>query len=144
MNAVDDLHVGNWIALSGDKHEPSQSHWFGPPPPSIHYSGEPCQIIAISLPFLCVWLPKHDKADTIDVRRYNVVKLHRTYVRRMLELPTLTVPNLTDDVSAELIDEGGDGLCPNCGHSLRERMIAGDEIGWHLHCIECGFKGMLP
>ena len=147
MTAVDDLHVGNWIAIVGDNQRSADNlPWFiTPPGVQPEFSGEACQIVAVSLPFLLVWYPKQKKADTIDVRRFAVQKLHRTYVKRILALPTFTAPSsdqFSDD--EEDSDEPEANRCPVCQGPMRQRSIAGNDMGWHLHCPECGFTGKLP
>ena len=149
MTAIDDLHVGNWIAVTGDRDDTDTTSY--PYPvyrPEPRFTGEPVKILAISLPFLCIYLPKCGMADTLDVRRVNVTKLHRTYVRRMLEYPTVEAQEAgdvhwSDDQAKPLPGQDSENKrpCPMCGGPMIERSVAGDSRGWHLFCKECGFSG---
>lgn len=154
MTAPDDLYVGNWIAVI-DEREPEEPTWpfaayHRQPRIETEFTGEPCRIEAISLPFLLVWMPKIQEADTLDVRRFTVQKLHRTYVRKILSLPTVKGPH--EPILVDVDDcpfpakqpEGDRRRCPVCEGPMSERAVAGDDRGWHLHCPECGFSGLLP
>lgn len=155
MTAPDDLHVGNWIAVTGrrDQQEQATTYFAAPAsPPPVPFTGEPAKIIAISWPFLCVWSPKEQMADSIDIRFFSVQRLHRTYVRKMLELPTpeyparhgASTPVYAFSEEHEEHAEPGERRCPLCSGPLSERMVAGDARGWHLHCKNCGFSGSTP
>jgi len=132
MTPIDDLRVGQWIAVCSDRMTKGRERY-------ASFTGEPCEIVAISLPFIAVWIPRPGRGDTIDVRRYGVVRLDRKYVRVMLQMPLEDSPKDEDHEEQEQ-----ESLCPICGHKLSQRMVAGDGDELALHCSECGFGWHMP
>jgi hypothetical protein len=93
MTAVDDLKVGMFVAIVGDYEpkgwrEPEMSPFFSmcygePTKPKPRATGQPLQIVAISLPFLAV--TDGEKKYPIDVRECQLQRLSPAYVRAMME-----------------------------------------------------------
>lgn len=142
MTPVDDLHVNNWIAVCYDKRaEPDMPFW-GQHSRQPSFTGQPLQIIAISLPFIAVRDGR--RRFSIDIRDFGVRKLHPTYVRQMkgsYEDHDDGVCGISESGKEDVVlDEGSiRGLCPMCGEKLRERRLATGV--WVFICDECGFEG---
>jgi hypothetical protein len=97
MTPADDLKPGMWVATVGkEQPEEEDSSQFGvfsfnPFGGSSHraekvrFSGVPMQILAVSLPFICVI--GDSKQFAIDLRVVDVQRLNRQYVRAMLAKP---------------------------------------------------------
>jgi predicted RNA-binding Zn-ribbon protein involved in translation (DUF1610 family) len=136
---IDDLHVKQWVAVCHDKRVQGDApHWMhADHPPS--FTGEPLQIVAISLPFIAV--SDGTRRFAIDARDYGLRKLHPTYVRKMrgvfMDHPDgiLAISETEDGVPAD----AAKGLCPLCSTRLRERRIAHET--WVFKCPQCGFEG---
>lgn len=143
---IDDLHVGQWIAVVESAEHETDFNPFSmfAPTPRSKVTGQPLKIVAISLPFLAV--SDGHRRFPIDVREVQVKKLHKKYVeclkaRQAIEErpnsgPTFAVAET--EKAAEKKPEGKFGLCPVCGDRLIQRKSTGD---WHLACRECGFEG---
>ncbi len=102
---VENLEVGDWITIVKDRLEGEEDaiNFFGMPTgrktqPS--YSGKPCQVVGISLPFLA--LRTGNEVMGLDIRRYEVQRLSLEYVRAF-------IPKL----------EVGLDNCQKCGRKLR-------------------------
>lgn len=135
---IDDLHVGQWIAVVGDKVEP-EPNMFGYAYRRDVVSGQPLQIIAISLPFLAV--TNGHMRFAIDVREFDVKLLHRKYVE-MMKGHWIDEEHSREGVAEKPKPEptkSTEGMCPVCGDRLIRRL--GDDRCWHLFCRECGFQG---
>jgi hypothetical protein len=90
MTPADSLYVNNWVAISGDKHEQSLlKNSRVTLLERAEFSGEPLKIIAISYPFVLVKVQRRGFHDVLDLRRFEVVKLHKTFVAKVLEQPVI-------------------------------------------------------
>lgn len=138
MTPIDDLHVGQWIAIVEDKVEPKIGI-FGYAHQRNVVSGQPLQIIAISLPFLAV--TDGQMRFAIDVREMAVKKLHRKYVE-VMKGRWIDEEHSREGV-AEIHESrpntSTEGMCPYCGDRLIQRL--GEDRAWYLFCRECGFQG---
>lgn len=132
MTPVDDLKIGQWIAVCSERD--GNTFCETPSKTGNSFSGEPVKILAISLPFLCVWLPQQKCVDTIDVRRQGVVKLNKTYVFKM-SLPRVDFRGLVIE------NKSCNKSCPACGDMLLQEMAATNETELHYYCQACGFTG---
>lgn len=82
MTPIDDLNEGQWIAIHSEKvteEDYCQCGCGKRLTRGVIADGAPLQVIAISLPFILV--EEGDKKYTVDVRRTNVVKLTKKYVK---------------------------------------------------------------
>lgn len=66
----DDLDVGDWIAVSGEK-------WVRRAAP---FNGQPFKVVAISLPFIVIFEPGKNRHARLDLGWYKVVKVSQEYV----------------------------------------------------------------
>lgn len=158
MTPVDDLHVGQWIAVVGHvEQEEADDPWsqmFGGRRKAI-FDGKPLKILAISLPFICV-TDGYNRAG-LDMREVRVKKLSKSYVEAMSLRSQVrervsdverrfgvTLP-VTQDVDPAVKQQkeepkSTEGMCPICGHKLISRKYEGDSA-WVFACKECGFEG---
>lgn len=97
MTPADDLRPGMWVAIVGreEPEEETSGQWSFTAWPmarstrsTVAYTGEPLQILAISLPFLCVF--GGGKRFAIDLRSRDVQRLSKRFVRAMLAKPPKT------------------------------------------------------
>lgn len=144
MTPIDDLHVGQWIAVVGEKKEEPDCNPFSLFRPSKRdmVTGQPLQIVALSLPFIAV--TDGHRRFPLDVREVEVKKLHRKYVQSMKARQKDWEPEgfaVPEPEKAKEESTGKHGLCPMCGDRLIQRKSQGD---WFLACRECGFEGTLP
>lgn len=144
---VDDLAVGQWIAITDMQEE--QPDWspfamFRPQP--RHVTGQPLKIVAMSLPFLAV--TDGMRRFPIDVREVKVKKLEPRYVKAMKasqkdwepERTTRSAFTVAEPEKPKEKSKGMNGLCPVCESRLIQRKTDGE---WFLACRECGFEGTL-
>ena len=162
MTAVDDLHVNNWIAVTTWAPECGISLFGTPIERSRPVDGQPLQIRAISLPFICV--SDGFKRWSLDMRTCEVRKLHPKYVKMMKKQSTNRQGGgyqTRDGIPVVSLDEwAGNAVpddtptnksraepfkraCPICGGPLVERLVAEDRT-WVLFCNECQFRGNIP
>ncbi|MEM9827568.1 MAG: hypothetical protein AAF958_13335 [Planctomycetota bacterium] len=146
MTPADSLYVNNWGAIVDSQHElavAENSKFLVPP---TVFTGEPVQILAIFLPFLCVRRARSGLNDTIDLRRFNVQKLETAYVKAMLANHTEASYLEASERLAEksVAEPQSKRICPVCGESMSEVAIIGVRKEWHLNCQNCGFSGKLP
>lgn len=97
MTPADDLRPGMWVAIVGreEPEEEPENPWALMAWPTTKktkttrtFTGEPFQILAISLPFLCVI--GSGKQFAVDIRSVDVQRLNRQFVRAMLAKPPKT------------------------------------------------------
>lgn len=150
MTPIDSLYVGNWIAITRVVPEEREYSMFMPwafnsndnhPP----VDGRPLRILAISLPFICVTDGRYK--FSLNVRRCEVQKLHRTYVRQMfgalVSYAGVAACELDEDEEDEDTPDDKTGCCPVCGGHLIQLLHEGSNV-WMLACKECGFQGGRP
>lgn len=135
---IDSISVKDWIAIDF-KPEPevNDSHFSGQMfKPQVEYSGEPAEVVAISLPFILV-RDVDGGAGTIDVRNTGLIKVSRQYVKQYregtccdLECQTAEPGKMTPIRRRE---------CPVCQGPLKEKKRPGSS--WAFICGECGFHG---
>lgn len=137
---VDDLNIGDWVIVTRAEMEESPLEFDAPRSRRINNSlnGAPGKIVAISLPFVLVDGPR--QMDTLDVRRYKLVRANRRYVREYMK-------RYQEEEDGEEGDEEElprrrrkkrvpDGCCPRCGQRLRQRLVLGL---WRVVCGDCGY-----
>ena len=126
MTPIDSLKVGHWVAVVRDKTIPEGL----PPEVKISYSGQPVNIVAVSLPFLAVF--DGEKIDAIDVREYEVQRVSNRYVKAMLMKP----PESSQDGPEGKTDPNA---CPRCGERLVQRLTQRKESQgeWRAFCANC-------
>lgn len=148
MTAVDDLKVGMYVAVT-DCELPSPEPTFGIP---YWYTGEmeqrrqsravsngmPLEVLAISLPFLCVTDGK--RRFSVDVRETRLQRLSRQYVQAM-------AGGQDQDFTAtrrrrKKKSKPDPKKCPRCGSRRVERLVAPGE--WSLYCQQCGLADAPP
>ena len=145
MTPVDDLRVGQWIAVVDQKKDEGEQgfFWMTRSRTKKLVTGQPLKIVAMSLPFIAV--TDGFRRFPVDVREATVRKLDAKYVRAMKanqkdwELDASFAVAEPGKPKGE--SKGRHGLCPMCGDRLIQRKSDGD---WFLACRECGFEGTLP
>jgi hypothetical protein len=144
MTPVDDLQVGQWIAIVGAKDAEPEFSLFGMCRPKSRdvVTGQPLKIVAMSLPFVAV--TDGYRRFPIDVREIQVKKLDPKYVKAMKAKQSEWEPDgfaVPEPEKPKSESTGRHGLCPMCGDRLIQRKSDGD---WFLACRQCGFQGTLP
>lgn len=127
MTAVDDLEVGQWVAIT-QEYDP-QVGFFGGQINNV--TGTPLKILAISLPFICV-KDAGDKEWALDVRRFSLQKLSEEYVAAMQGKSPEEMKPAEQKV-------GPYGNCPICREPLKHRLLEG-EREWKYVCDGCDFQ----
>lgn len=147
MTAVDDLKVGQWIALTYVEN-PQVFMFFGGQPMANHpqVDGVPLEVMAISLPFVCVSNGRF--RFSIDVRRCRFQRVSRRYVDLMFNMEGLTINGIAaveDDLAEVPVEEveSNPRACPMCGERMVERLDP-DTRDWFVACRQCGFQGTIP
>lgn len=136
MTPVDDLNVGDWIAVVDQlvDPEPSQSPWemiTANCRPT--YDGSPWRIKAISLPFIAVTDGKRNCA--LDVRRWAVQRVSKKYADSMYGKPAVKKKRVR--VVVEEHNPQADE-CPKCRQRLVQRLIFENGEGhWREMCRSC-------
>lgn len=102
MTPVDSLKINQWIAVCDDRDHRG----------NVTYTGEPCQIVSISLPFIAIRFGRGGAGDMIDTRRYGVVLLRPHYVKAVLDMEE--EPERPKKRSRKS-EEREPCACPNCG-----------------------------
>jgi len=92
MTPIDDIRVGMWIAVCGNKHNSD----------ACDFLGKPMEVLAVSLPWLCVTGPR-----SIDLRCWEVQRVTPQYVRAMQGAKYRRKQRPVDDPSR----------CPRCHYS---------------------------
>jgi hypothetical protein len=142
MTYIDDLEVGMFVAVL-DQPDERPAHgmfaMFQPDDerPRRRYSaaGEPLEILAISLPFICVTDGK--RRFSIDTRVVSLQRLQSAYVKEMQR---------RDEPGAKRRrrkkEKPDPQACPRC----REKRIQTKSVGkdWKFVCPRCGYDGEQP
>lgn len=142
MTPVDDLHVNQWVTIVDQREEePSPFDFFGSSRRNL-VSGQPLQIVAISLPFIAV--TDGMRRLPIDVREVNLRVLHKKYVESMrssrIEQNTNQQCVAPEPAKENTGPVGIFGQCPVCGDRLVKRIREGSRE-WILAYRQCGFEG---
>lgn len=132
MTPIDSLKIGDWIAICSEKC--GNEYRESPLNPDRIFSGQPVKLLAISLPFLAVWVPKLESADTIDVRRHGVVRLSKRFVTKLTTLRTVDFNRTSEEVQCR-------SSCPSCGCVPLQETITPNGNETHYFCAACGFTG---
>ena len=139
MTPIDSLYVGQWVAVCGDRQAKPNS-LVG----TLSFTGEPCKIEAISLPFICLSHGNH--ITTVDIRRFDLVRLKKSYVKKMTqamakrEAMVAAIEEAEED-KPHIIAEVN---CPICGNQLQECDDEDRTDVIQLYCEKCEFLGFLP
>jgi hypothetical protein len=146
MTAIDDLKPGMFIAVTQLGRQEDTGFggmdfaMFGRPR-AITYSGQPLEVLAVSLPFVSVTDGR--QVCAIDVRDARVQKLDRRYVAAMTADATKAIENTNRKRRRKKKSKPDPTLCPRCKcGKLIQRLIvkpAGNE--WSLACTQCGYQG---
>jgi len=143
MTYIDDLDVGMFVAIL-DQPEQERSP-FGFPmwitedderrKRKTSGTGEPLEILAISLPFLCVTDGK--RRFSVDTRAVDLQKLGKDYVR---EMRSREEPGTKKKRKRK--EKPDPQACPRC----HERRIQTKTVGreWKFVCPRCGYDGEQP
>lgn len=161
---IDDLKVGQWIAIIDVLEEEEDSPYGFMAPPSKHrrypINGKPLKILCIDLPFICV--TDGSKTYSLHSKYCSFKRLKPSYVRYMLatserdrheshnvcfvfdsDQQRKGKPTKDSIIRPGKIRKAGKedsrGRCPQCGSRLRQRRVS---IGtWAWVCPDCGFTG---
>ncbi len=144
---VDDMHVGQWIAVIG---EASSQHDDNPfsfmRPRCTRVDGRPLKVMAVTPPFVAVddGISKY----ALDTRELTFTRLDKRYVNQMSAHGRRAVINenggvlILDRAPIKKSETKDHRDCPNCGESrLRQVHRAGI---WKLVCPVCSFEGGMP
>ena len=158
---VDDLKIGDWVALVAQKNlrtkydEDDQFGLFATQSQrQPDFNGRPAKIVAISLPFIAVWYEGSDfnaGIDTVDVRRFELKKLNKHYVKIMKNAPQYHHDQMASlrerkarrkRKSKSNLDSSPLPKCPRCSHPMRkQRLIEPGSGKWVFVCDNCGLQG---
>lgn len=134
---IDSLKIGDWIAVTGDKHVDDASPYYRPVP---DYSGIPFEIVAISPPFIAV-MPHGDfGVRSLDARRWDVQRVDKRYVeayRKRAEGPMATPARRRQARRKKKREKPDLRDCPRCGERCVQRHHTPSN-SWHLVCQQCG------
>ncbi len=141
---VDDLSVGQWVAvekdLSSDEDSDASPFWFVPHRQESKVDGMPLRIVAISLPFLCVTNGQH--RFVLDSREVRLCRLSPQFVRAMTSTQRAVGVDgsfvISERPTKAAKPDPPERACPVCGDRLIERYCEGV---WNLACRQCGFMG---
>lgn len=104
----------------------------------LRFNGQPLELLAISLPFLCVTDGKQRFA--IDVRDTNVRRLSPQYVRAMSE--DRQSADFTKSRRRKKKEKPDHKKCPRCGTRRVERLFQPGTGQWALCCPQCGMQDL--
>lgn len=147
MTKHDDLSVGDYIVLV-ECHEieaycPYNIYHEDFIPPK--FDGRPFEILAVSLPFVCV--TNGPQTFAIDLHAWGVQKVTREYAKAMAHANgCVTVERRKKNkrsvfAAAKQRQAPPDPqACPRCGHRMRQVLQAGGS-GWFLICPQCNNNG---
>jgi hypothetical protein len=147
MTPVDDLKPGMFVAIvDREDSAPEPSGFtmvysgFGETSYSRHSSpssdGQPLEIIAMSLPFICVTDGKRRFA--IDVRTTYLKKLDPRYVKAMTEEQREAEFTATRKRKKRESAEHDSSRCSRCGGRLVQRLVKPGSGEWLDFCPQCG------
>jgi hypothetical protein len=146
MTPVDDLKPGMFVAVVYREEATPPPSW-GPmyiesgsyrtsSSPALGSNGQPLEILAMSLPFICVTDGKHRFA--IDVRTTELKKLDPRYVKAMTEEKREVEFTHTRRRKKKAKDSPDSSKCPRCGSRLVQRVCKPGSGEWVDHCPQCG------
>lgn len=113
MTPVDDLCVGQYVCVSGDKRVTDGCA-----------TGEPYKIVAIDLPFIAL-LNRRGAIDGIDTRVYALKRVSKRYWNVFVGADYHEDEHVADDNYPR---------CVRCGERLVQRSVTGK---WHYYCRQC-------
>ena len=136
---TDDLQPGDFVAVVEDtgigvEYQDSYS-----PKPVIDpiYDGIPLEIIAISLPFLCV--SNGRRRFGLDIRRYHVKKVNNRYAKEMQDARSPGRKQRKFREEGQIVfEEDTTGCCPRCHVKMIQTVVKGE---WVYLCKHCHFNG---
>ena len=141
---IDDLRVGQWIAVEHDLTADDRAD-FNPfipvRPPVSRVDGMPLKIVSISLPFIVV--TDKETRWIIDTREVVLCRVSKHFVKSMMSTERTWTSHdsyrISDKRTAESVPEAKpERVCPVCGERLHE--LYRDGV-WLLACGQCGFAG---
>jgi predicted RNA-binding Zn-ribbon protein involved in translation (DUF1610 family) len=141
MTPLDDVKPGMYVAVAGSRSIEAAPDYsmglFGVAiAKSSHYGGEPLEVLAVSLPFVCV--TDGNKRYALDVRDVDLQKLDRKYVREMTA--NLSRPDSIQERIRKRTSKADPSECPRCGHKCVQRLTKPGSGQWDLHCPQCGLN----
>ena len=141
MTPPDDLRPGQYIALVRAKDDDapvSPFDFFGPPKRSTdRIDGRPLEILAISLPFLCVTDGR--RRFGIDLRQYDVKRVTRQYAEHLWPERRQEVRQFKGK-RRERKEKPDGSYCQRCGSRLIQAYDIRNRV-WRIACRDCGFDG---
>jgi len=102
MTQIDDLRKGQYVAVTQFCVDESEQQLLG----HVEYSGIPLEVLAISLPFICLRNVLNDTVSAMDVRNRKFQRVTPQYVRQMRK------------ASGNKPLAKNEYRCTNCGTSL--------------------------
>ena len=142
MTHIENLRIGNFVAVSCDRERAEDGQpeygWGFSNRQRDSYSGNPAIIVAISLPFVCVDFIGGPRTS-IDIRRYELVKLNRRYALAMAAAncqPTQEKPRKFAENLVGAANGYNDKSCPRCGERPVSLLVAGNSE-WKEVCRAC-------
>ncbi len=120
---IDSLRVGDFITVIGHKNPPAD-----PDLQIREWTGRPAEILAISLPFLCV--DYGGEVSAIDVRPWEFQRVTKKYWLAMTDAAPFSIP----EAQAEPDDHP---RCVKCGERLVQRLLWTEGSEWHMFCANC-------
>lgn len=129
---ADDMKVGQWVAVSRST-EMVYGPFGGSTVEDRMVTGVPMQIVAISLPWICVRVD--GRRFPIDTRICQFQLLHRSYVNSLKGIGRSDGPFVDEDEVVSPSRSGG-GCCPMCGERLVERLTENANGVWEGLAIE--------
>ena len=141
---IDDLRVGQWIAVEHDltaDDRPDFNPFTCHRPPKSRVDGMPLKIVSISLPFIAV--TDQEARFVIDTRDVKLCRLSKHFVKAMTSTDRQETGHgsylITNKRAAASVPEAKpERACPVCSERLHELYREGV---WLLACPECGFCG---
>lgn len=116
MTPVDNLRVGHFICVSGDKRIADS-----------YSDGEPYQIMAIDLPFMAL-MTRDGTVNGIDTRVYALKRVSKRYWLAFIDMPS------RHDQSGDNEDIDDYPRCIRCGERLTQSFIDNE---WRHFCRAC-------
>lgn len=127
--------VNQWIAIDEYVGEDIVTPWGQVVKPQ--FDGTPLQVLAVSMPFLCVTDGKG--VFSIDSREYGFSILKTPYVKRMTSHLSNKPPKIKLPGQPRKKRKKDPRDCPRCGSRRVERLSAPGK--WIPFCPECGLGG---
>lgn len=140
---VENLRPGDFIVVIGDRDR--EAHRPTTPfmaifecerrPLAEDLTGVPLKVLAVEPPFVCI--TDGETREAIDIRRWQIRKVSRAYVRAMSS-------SAEEDAKAFQVrgprPKPDPKACPRCSERLVERMKAGKKPVWVITCRNCGLE----